>query len=115
MPRAATGRNSRPIGVSLAAMAVAVVWGGVLVVSGLSLLASTGEGSMSWLAPLVTGRPAAVVAGFTAVAMGQFVFMVLVADRLFPRFANRFGWRIEVVTAAVMVAGLAATAAVAVG
>ena len=83
-----------------AAMAiVATLWAGSLVVLGLWLVFS--------LAPMwsMFALPA-VLSGLTAVVMGQFVFAYLVADRLFPGAARIIGWRLEIGSVLLILAGL---------
>ncbi|MFI4882453.1 MAG: hypothetical protein ACIAQU_07705 [Phycisphaerales bacterium JB064] len=43
-------------------------------------------------------------------AMGTFVFMFLVADRVFPKAARTVGWVVEVAFVALFTVGCAATA-----
>ncbi|MFG0283761.1 MAG: hypothetical protein ACF8R7_05005 [Phycisphaerales bacterium JB039] len=95
--------------VTLAAVVVAAsLWAGGLGVTGLWLVFSAaGKWSMFGL-PLTLG-------GLTAIVMGQFVFSYLVADRLFPGAARVIGWRIEIWSVALFLAGCAATVWAALG
>lgn len=89
---------------STAALAlVATPWAGALVVAGLWLVFSAGP---RW--PMFS--EAATLGGWTAIAMGTFVFMFLVADRVFPRAARAMGWACEVVLVALFCIGFVATA-----
>ena len=49
--------------------------------------------------------------GFTAVCAGQLVFLLLVADRVFPRASRRVVWPIELAVSAGLFLGLAVLAA----
>ncbi|MFI4915525.1 MAG: hypothetical protein ACIAS6_03325 [Phycisphaerales bacterium JB060] len=94
--------NSTRLSTLLLAL-VATVWGGALVVAGLWLVFSAGPRWPMFSVPAALG-------GWTAVAMGTFVFMFLVADRVFPRAGRAVGWAIEVALVAVFCIGLVATA-----
>ena len=77
-------------------------WAGGLVLSGLWLC---------WTAP---GRwpmfgPPLVCAGLTLLAMGQFVFLSLVADRVFPELGRGVGRWIEFALILVVLCGLGST------
>lgn len=88
---------------STAALAlVATVWAGALVVAGLWLVFSAGPRWPMFSVPAALG-------GWTAVAMGTFVFMFLVADRLFPKAGRTIGWVLEVALVAVFCIGGLAT------
>lgn len=93
---------SRRLTLSVLAL-VGTGWGVFLAVAGLWLALTPGRGFILDRASGWTG-PAA---GVTAMAMGQFVFMHLVAGRIFPEFARRYGWWFEGPTIAVFLAGLA--------
>jgi hypothetical protein len=67
----------------------ATIWAGCLVVLGLWLVFSVAP-RWSMFGAL------AMLGGLTAVVMGQFVFSLLVADRLFPGAARIIGWRLEI-------------------
>ncbi|MEO1007838.1 MAG: hypothetical protein AAFX79_04685 [Planctomycetota bacterium] len=82
---------------------VASVWSASLVVAGLWLAFSARQ---TW--PMFSS--AALLGGVTAIAMGVFVFMFLVADRLFPKAGRHVGWIIEVAIVVLICAGLVATA-----
>lgn len=86
---------------------MAVAWGATLCVLG---LAWAGESQAAFLAP-----GAVRAAGLAGLAAGQFVFMVLVADRWFPRASRRFVRVAEAITFAVFVGGLLAAALIALG
>jgi len=103
-PAAHAGPPPLVRGLSLAALtAVATFWAAGLVVAGLWLVFSLGP---RW--PMFSS--AATMGGLTAIAMGLFVFMFLVADRLFPAAGRLVGWMIEVVVVAAFCVGLVATA-----
>ena len=55
--------------------------------------------------------PPMVGAGLTLLAMGQFVFLSLVADRAFPELGRGVGRWIELALLLIVLCGLAATAA----
>jgi len=75
-------------------------WAGALVVWGLWLLGG-GGGARSALGS------ARVVGGVAAIAAGQFVFMVLVADRVFPGMGRRPAvWWTELASVVAVVLGL---------
>jgi len=89
---------------STAALAlVATVWGGALVIAGLWLVFSAGPRWPMFSVPATLG-------GWTAMAMGTFVFMFLVADRVFPKAARTVGWVAEVAFVVLFTAGCVATA-----
>ncbi len=79
---------------------MALVWGATLCVLG---LAWASDSQTSLLAP-----GAIRAAGLAGLAAGQFVFMVLVADRWFPRASRRFVRVAEAITFGVFVVGLVA-------
>lgn len=79
---------------------MALAWGATLCVLGLSWAF---ESRTAFLAP-----GAVRAAGFSGLAAGQFVFMVLVADRWFPRASRRFVRVAEAITFGVFVVGLLA-------
>jgi len=83
-------------------------WSMLLVVGGAFLATRSGEFPPG-------SRSAIVVGGVTSVLAGQFVFLVMVADRLFPRV--RWGLRFGVETALMLsvVGGIATTAAILAG
>lgn len=90
---------------SLAAVSlIATVWAGVMVLLGLAVL-HAGRG----LLPV----PDAMFSflGLGAVSGGQFVFMVLVADRLFPRAHRRMTALAEGVAFVLFGVGVAASIA----
>ncbi len=88
---------------TLAVLAVlGTAWGVFLAVAGLWLAFPPSDGLILDGARELTG-PAA---GVTALAMGQFVFMHLVADRIFPEFGRRYGWWFEGPTILVFLGGL---------
>lgn len=92
-----------PRSVSLPALIiVATAWASTLVVPGLALLI---DGLPAFSIP-VSVR---ISAGLSAIAAGLFVFMVWVADRVFPAVGRRMSmWPIEMGTFAVFLFGLAA-------
>ena len=59
---------------------------------------------------LVALRPVFVSGGLAAVAGGQVLFMTMVADRFFPRALPRLVAGIEILAAALFIAGAAAFA-----
>lgn len=71
-------------------------------------MAWVGESQAAFLAP-----GAVRAAGVAGLAAGQFVFMVLVADRWFPRASRRFVRVAEAITFGVFVVGLMAAAVIA--
>ncbi|MEQ9096512.1 MAG: hypothetical protein RIE32_09640 [Phycisphaerales bacterium] len=93
-----------PRRLSTAALAlVATAWAGVLVVAGLWLVFSAGPRWPMFSVPAALG-------GWTAVAMGTFVFMFLVADRVFPKASRTLGWIVEVALVCLFCIGFVATA-----
>lgn len=76
-------------------------WGMLLVVGGAWLATRAAE------FPAV--RPAVVIGGITSVLAGQFVFLVMVADRLFPGVRRELKVATEMTLAALLVMGVAAT------
>lgn len=93
-----------PRRLSTAALAlVATAWAGALVVAGLWLVFSAGPRWPMFSVPAILG-------GWTAMAMGTFVFMFLVADRVFPRAARSVGWVVEVAFVVLFTLGSLATA-----
>lgn len=94
--------TSTPVmGLTLRSVA-ASLWAGVMIVLGLVVLFD-GPG------PLPFPRQFFTFLGVAAVAGGQFVFMVLVADRLVRGAHRRVVVMIEVVTFAMFVLGVGAT------
>jgi len=84
---------------TVAVMGLGALWAGTLVVSGATL---AGGGS-----PIATSLGTlGVLAGVTFVAAGQFVFMVVVADRMFPRVERRVRASGEAFVAAALLLGL---------
>lgn len=79
-------------------VALGSLWAGLLVLVGLWLLTE-------WAARLESARGVCVLAGVTAVAMGQFVFAALVADRLFPGASIWARGAVQGLSGAVYVAG----------
>ena len=82
---------------------VATAWAGALVVAGMWLVFSAGPRWPMFSVPATLG-------GWTAMAMGTFVFMFLVADRVFPRAARTVGWVAEVAFVVLFTVGCIATA-----
>ena len=82
---------------------VATLWAGSLVIVGLWLVYSVGP---RW--PMFS--VSATLGGWTAVAMGAFVFMFLVADRVFPKAGRSIGWLFEVCFVLLFTMGFVATA-----
>lgn len=95
--------GSRRLSVVLLA-GVATVWAALLVIVGFWLVFSVGPRWPMFSVPATLG-------GWTAVAMGAFVFMFLVADRVFPRAGRSVGWVFEVCAVVLFTIGLVATAA----
>jgi hypothetical protein len=67
-----------------------------------------------WLCWSAPGRwpmftPALVCAGLTLLAMGQFVFLSLVADRVFPELGRGVGRWIELALLLIVLVGLCGT------
>ncbi|MBL0870914.1 MAG: hypothetical protein IBJ18_10100 [Phycisphaerales bacterium] len=79
---------------------LATLWAGLLCVAGLWVM-------VDWTDRFPAYRWACLIGGGTALAMGQFVFAALVADRLFPRVNPWVSWSIQGVSGLVYVAGLA--------
>lgn len=92
-------RMPRTLSLSLVSL-LGTAWAVTLAVVGLRLVLDGPPRE-----PLAMPGHAALAAGLTALAMGQFVFMVLVADRLFPDVGRRAWWA-ECVTLAAFVGGL---------
>jgi len=78
---------------------LATLWAGLLCVAGLWVM-------VDWTDRFPAYRWACLIGGGTALAMGQFVFAALVADRLFPRVNPWVSWSIQGVSGLVYVAGL---------
>lgn len=91
-------RLSRVASLSLV-IVVAVPWAATLTVGGLWLALTA---SVRW--PQMA--PALISAGIAAIAAGQLVFAVCVADRCFPRVSRSLGAAIEIVALAALVAGI---------
>ncbi|MEQ8843563.1 MAG: hypothetical protein RIB58_01815 [Phycisphaerales bacterium] len=88
---------------STAALAlVATVWAAGLVIAGLWLVFSARPRWPMFSVPATLG-------GWTAMAMGTFVFMFLVADRVFPKAARTVGWVAEVAFVVLFSVGFVAT------
>ncbi len=83
----------------MAVLGLGTLWAGTLVVSGAAMASgrSPVASSMGTLG---------VLAGVTFVAAGQFVFMVVVADRLFPRVERRVRASGEAFVAAALLLGI---------
>jgi hypothetical protein len=62
----------------LGRVVLATAWAGLLVLAGLELC-------FTWAQRFPSARGLCVLGGVTVLAMGQFVFASLVADRLFPK------------------------------
>ncbi len=77
--------------------ALGTLWAALLVVGGLLLPSILRR---AWPA----AGPSAALLGLTVVAAGQYVFLTVVADRLFPRASRRLVAGMEVALGAVMVA-----------
>jgi hypothetical protein len=78
---------------------LATLWAGLLVLAGLELIFNLGE-------RLPGAGRIGLVAGITSVAMGQFVFAALVADRLAPRAWEPVRFSVQALSGAVYVVGL---------
>lgn len=83
-------------------LALGALWSVVLIVGGALVATRSGEAIPSLTPVLACG-------GVTAMIAGQFVFLVVVADRLFPRVQRRLAVVAEIILAVLLVAGLAAT------
>lgn len=81
----------------------ACVWAAVMLWAGLAMLTS--------LRPLGLSGLSRVGAGLTLAAAGQFVFLVLVADRFFPHAHRRLVMAAEAFVFAVFMIGLISAAA----
>ncbi|MBK9189009.1 MAG: hypothetical protein IPM33_08645 [Phycisphaerales bacterium] len=89
--------------VSLTAVSIlAILWAGVMSLLGLIVLAD-GPGALPVPDALFS------FLGLGAVSGGQFVFMVLVADRLFPAASRRMAVLAEGVALALFVLGIGAS------
>ncbi|GIW73713.1 MAG: hypothetical protein KatS3mg103_0235 [Phycisphaerales bacterium] len=105
MPEPPTGHRvlaSRRLSTAVLAL-VASAWAGALVVAGLWLVFTAGPRWPMFSVPATLG-------GWTAMAMGMFVFMFLVADRVFPIAGRTIGWMVEVAFVALFTLGCLATA-----
>ena len=82
------GASARRLGL-VVRLGAGAAWAAGLVLAGLWVLlpAPAGQG--------VVRLPAA--AGVALICGGEFVFMVLVADRVFPRAQRRAGWWLEMI------------------
>lgn len=81
------------------------LWSVLLVVGG-ALLSTRAQGFPPSLFPMV------VVLGLTSVCAGQYVFLTVVADRLFPGVRREVAMGAEITLVGLMVAGLFAIAAI---
>jgi hypothetical protein len=81
----------------------------ILVVNGGLLLDS------AWWNEFPALRPIILMIGCTAIVAGGFIFVVIVADRLFPRVQPVVAMWTELTLAGLFLAGLAATATIVVG
>ena len=109
-----TGRNRRMFGwmtpstdttstmQSAVLIALGALWSVLLVVGG-ALVATRSSSALPTLSPVLA------CGGITAMIAGQFVFLVVVADRIFPNVQRRIALVSEAILAAALVAGLAAT------
>ncbi|MBL8760661.1 MAG: hypothetical protein JNL50_05095 [Phycisphaerae bacterium] len=100
-PGGLAGDGLRRLGAALRA-AAATAWAGTLLLTGLWIAMN---GPTRWPVP----RELCLVGGLSLLAGGQFLFLVLVADRVFPRASSRVVWAVEVVLFAAFVLGLGAT------
>jgi hypothetical protein len=82
-------------------VAINTAWAGVLVLVGLWL--ATFSLPLRVQEAMIVHKPAVQVLGVLLIAMGQYVFACLVADRLFPKADRVICGAIEVLTAAVYV------------
>ena len=89
-------------------VALASIWAGLLVLAGLWAV-SEGLDRFPMLARVWR------VGGVTVIAMGQFLFSALVADRLFPHASRRLAGAVQAATGAALVLGLVALAALTAG
>lgn len=81
--------------------AAATTWAATLLLTGLWVAMN---GPERWPVP----RELCLMGGSALLAGGQFLFLVLVADRVFPRASSRLVWAIEVLLFAAFVLGLGA-------
>jgi len=81
--------------------AVATTWAATLLLTGLWVAMN---GPERWPVP----RELCLMGGSALLAGGQFLFLVLVADRVFPRASSRLVWGAEVLLFAAFVVGLGA-------
>lgn len=78
---------------------LATAWSGLLCLGGLWIL-------LEWPNRFPSYRTVCIVGGITGLAMGQFVFAALVADRLLPKTNLWVSWGVEGVAALVYAVGL---------
>lgn len=81
--------------------AAATTWAATLLLTGLWVAMN---GPERWPVP----RELCLMGGSALLAGGQFLFLVLVADRVFPRASSRLVWAIEALLFAAFVLGLGA-------
>lgn len=93
---------------TLLLVALGTLWAMILVVGGLMVLGEVG--------PTGGGLArAGVAAALTAVAAGQFVFLVVVGDRLFPEARRSVAGRAEALFGGLFCVGAVATVVLAAG
>lgn len=93
-----TGRRISGVVIGL----LGTAWSGGLIVAGLWLCWTAPGRWPMFAAPMVC-------AGLTLLAMGQFVFLSLVADRAFPELGRGVGRWIELCLLVLVLAGIAGT------
>ncbi|MEC9374667.1 MAG: hypothetical protein VYC34_12520 [Planctomycetota bacterium] len=89
-----------------ALVALGSLWAGILVVIGAMLVAGAMPGGLA--APQLRG--VASILGLTFLAAGEFVFLVLVADRLFPKASPRLTRVVEAAVGGLLLFGVAGVA-----
>ncbi|MFG0256434.1 MAG: hypothetical protein ACF8GE_00860 [Phycisphaerales bacterium JB043] len=92
-----------------AVIALGALLATILVVNGGLLLDS------HWWNEFPNMRPVILLTGCTAIVAGSFVFVVIVADRLFPRVQAQLAMWTELTLAGLFLAGFAASITIVVG
>lgn len=102
---ASSGSATGPAGFGLKRLGAAVravaatAWAGTLLLTGMWVAMN---GPDRWPVP----KELCLLGGVALLSGGQFLFLVLVADRMFPRASSRLVWMVEVLLFAAFVGGL---------